>query len=96
MEIVLVVTFAGLIGLAARYVVPGRQWHGMALMPSLGVIVGSLSWALAIWVGLDARSVWAWVLALGLTVIGVVVGGILIPRRRDAADAALWTRLIEG
>jgi hypothetical protein len=96
MELVLIVTFAGLIGLAARYVVPGRQWHGMALMPSLGVIIGSLGWALVIWVGLDARSVWAWVVALGLTVIGVVIGGIMIPRRREAADTALWAQLTKG
>jgi hypothetical protein len=96
MELVLVVTFAGLIGLAARYAMPGRQWHGMALMPSLGVIIGSLSWVVAIWVGLDARSVWAWAIALGLTVIGVVIGGIMIPRRREAADQALWTQLTKG
>jgi hypothetical protein len=96
MELVLVVTFAGLMGLAARYAVPGRQWHGMALMPSLGVIIGSLSWAVAIWVGLDARSVWAWVVALGLTAIGVVIGAIMIPRRREARDTALWTQLTKG
>lgn len=93
MELVLIVTFAGLIGLAARYVVPGRAWHGLALMPALGVAIGSLSWALAIWVGLDASTPWPWVMSLGLTLAGVIVAGIMIPRRREAADDALWQEL---
>lgn len=93
MELVLIVTFAGLMGLAVRYLVPGREWHGLALMPSLGVVIGSLGWALAIWVGLDAGGVWAWVLALGLTAVGTTIAAVVIPRRRDAADKALWATL---
>ncbi len=48
MELVLVVTFAGLLGLALRYIVPGRDLHGLAVMPSAGVILGSLGWLIAI------------------------------------------------
>lgn len=96
MELVLIVTFAGLIGLAVRYVVPGRAWHGLALMPSLGVIIGSLGWALAIWVGLEAQTVWPWVLSLGLTLVGSIAAAIIVPRRRDAADKELWARLTAG
>jgi hypothetical protein len=42
---------------------------------------------------LDARGVWAWVLALGLALVGVVILGILVPKRRDEADAARWAEL---
>lgn len=96
MELVLIVTFAGLAGLALRYMLPGREHHGVALLPSLGIIIGSLSWALAIWVGLDAQSVWPWALALGLTVVGVIAGAVVIPRRREEADKALWERLTKA
>jgi uncharacterized membrane protein YeaQ/YmgE (transglycosylase-associated protein family) len=93
MELVLVVTFAGLIGTAARYILPGRDRHGLAMMPSAGVIFGSLGWLLAIWVGLNAQGPWAWALSLGIAVVGVVVLGIMVPRRRDEADAKQWAEL---
>jgi hypothetical protein len=93
MELVLVVTFAGLIGTALRYILPGRESHGLALMPAGGVIIGSLGWLLAIWVGLDPRGVWSWVLALGLALIGGIVLGVMVPKRREAADAARFEEL---
>jgi len=93
MELVLVITFAGLLGLALRYIVPGRERHGFAVMPSAGVIVGSLGWLIAIWVGLDASGPWGWVLALGLALVGTIALGIVMPRRRTQADEALWSEL---
>jgi len=93
MEVVLIVTFGGLLGLALRYIVPGREHHGFAVMPSAGVIFGSLGWLVAIWVGLDASGPWGWVVALGLAVVGTVVLGIVLPRRRTQEDQALWSEL---
>jgi type II secretory pathway component PulM len=95
MELVLVITFAGLIGAAIRYMVPGRDRHGLGLMPSVGVIVGSLSYVIAVWAGLAPRSVWPWLISLGLTVIACVWLGIWLPKKRDADDAALFTRLTD-
>lgn len=93
MELVLVVTFAGLLGLALRYVIPGRDLHGLAVMPSAGVILGSLGWLVAIWVGIDAEGPWGWMIALGLALGGTTALGILLPKRRKAADEALWAEL---
>ena len=94
MELVLVVTFAGIIGLALRYIVPGREHHGLAVMPSAGIILGSLGWLIAIWVGIDASGPWGWVLSLGLAVAGTTALGIVLPKRRIAADEALRATLI--
>jgi quaternary ammonium compound-resistance protein SugE len=96
MELVLVVTVAGLVGLAVRYALPGRSWHGIAVLPALGVITGSLGWAFAVWVGLDATAIWSWVVALTLSVAGAIAGAIIIPRRREAAHDALWAQLTKG
>ena len=93
MELVLVVTFAGILGLALRYIIPGRQHHGLAVMPSAAVILGSLGWLAAIWLGVDAASPWGWVIALGLALAGTVTLGIVLPRRRVAAEEALWESL---
>lgn len=93
MELVLVVTFSGLIGLALRYLIPGRATHGLLVMPATGIIAGSLGWAIAVWVGLDPAGIWAWVVALGLSVAAPSALGIILPQRRQAADDALWAQL---
>jgi hypothetical protein len=93
MELVLVVTFAGLIGTALRYILPGRQSHGLAMMPSVAIIAGSLGWALSVWVGLDAGGPWGWVVALVLAFAATMTLGIVVPRRRAEADDALVREL---
>lgn len=93
MELVLVVTAAGLIGAALRYIVPGRDRHGLALMPAAGVIIGSLTWTLGIWVGLEPGSVWPWILSLGLALAGTAAIGVQLPKRRDEADRERWETL---
>jgi hypothetical protein len=93
MELVLVVTFSGLIGLMLRYLIPGRALHGLLVLPAAGIIAGSLAWAIAVWVGLDPASIWSWIVALGLSAAAPLALGILLPKRRQAADDALWAKL---
>ncbi|MCF8550058.1 MAG: hypothetical protein K9G09_04085 [Pontimonas sp.] len=93
MELVLVVTFSGLIGLALRYLIPGRAMHGLFVMPATGIVAGSLGWAIAVWVGLDPTGIWAWVVALGLSAAAPIALGLVLPKRRQAADDALWAQL---
>jgi len=96
MELVLVVTFAGILGLALRYIIPGREHHGVAVLPATAIGLGSLGWLIAIWVGLDAGGPWGWVVALGLAVVGTVALGLVLPKRRKAADDALWSELTQS
>jgi len=93
MELVLVVTFAGLIGLTVRYLIPGRSLHGLFVMPATGIVAGSLAWAVAVWVGLDTAGIWPWIIALGLSAVASIALGIYLPKRRQAADDALWAEL---
>lgn len=95
MELVLVVTFAGLLGVAVRYAVPGRDRHGLGLMPSVGIAVGSLSWVVAVWAGLEPRSVLPWVISLGLTVVMTAWLAIWLPTKRDNDDDELFRLLTE-
>lgn len=92
-NLVLVITVAGLLGLAIRSFMPRRETLGIVVLPALAVVAGSLGWALAMWVGIPADSVWGWVIALGLAAGLPVAAGIVLPPRRDAADAALWASL---
>jgi hypothetical protein len=93
MELVLVVTFAGLLGAGLRYVLPGRDRHGLGLLPSVAVVIGSLVWSISVWLGLDPGSVWPWLTSLGLAVAGVIGLGLWLPKRRDVDDAQLFDNL---
>ena len=93
MELVLIVTFAGLIGAAVRYMLPGRDRHGLGLMPSVGVMVGSLVFVIAVWAGLAPRSVWPWLISLGLTLAVCVWLAIWLPKKRDTDDGDMFARL---
>ena len=96
MELVLVVTFAGALGRVLRYILPARSHHGLAIMPATGVVVGSLGWALSIWVGLDASGPWGWVIALGGALIACTAIGLWLPRKRSAEDDARWSELTKA
>ena len=87
------VTFSGLIGLMLRYLIPGRALHGLFVLPATGIIAGSLAWTIAVWVGLDPAGIWSWIVALGLSAAAPLALGILLPKRRQAADDALWAKL---
>lgn len=93
MELVLIVTAAGLLGLTVRYLVPGRTSHGLAVMPSAGVIIGSIAWGILIWAGAPETAWWSWTIALGLTTVGTLSLALVLPRRRAAIDQALWATL---
>lgn len=93
MELVLIVTAAGLIGVAVRYLIAGRQSHGLAVMPAAGIIVGSLAWGVLIWTGAPESAWWSWTIALGLATVAAIALALVLPRRRAAADEALWAEL---
>jgi uncharacterized membrane protein YfbV (UPF0208 family) len=95
MELVLIVTFAGLIGAAVRYMIPGRDRHGLGLMPSVAVIIGSVTWSAAVWLGLSPDTAWPWLVSLGLATGGVVWLGIWLPAKRDAADDEFFRQLTD-
>lgn len=93
MELVFVVTVAGLLGGALRYMVPGRDRHGLGLMPSVAIAVASVSWVAVVWIGADPRSPWPWLVCFGLAIVAVVWLGRWLPAKRDADDAALFDQL---
>lgn len=93
MELVLIVTAAGLIGALLRYLVPGRHSHGLAVLPATGVIAGSVLWVILIWLGSPPNAWWSWAIALGLTTVAVLALAVILPKRRQVAEDALWAEM---
>jgi hypothetical protein len=96
MELVLIVTAGGLIGTAIRYIVPGRNTHGLAVMPAAGVIAGALVWLVVVWFGGPVDAWWSWVITLSATTMAVIVLALELPKRRAALDEALRQELVRS
>ncbi len=96
MELVLVVTAAALIGAAVRYLVPGRDRHGLIALPALQVALASVLFVAAMWLGLEPRSIWAWLIALVISTAAHIVVAIWLPGARDRADKALYEQLTDS
>ncbi len=82
MELIFIVVIGLVIGLAIRYIVPGRQTYGVGAQLGLSAAVSS-----AIWVGLTVAGMawdgfWIWALTLAATIIACVAFGVAVPRAR--------------
>ncbi|NEM90593.1 hypothetical protein [Galbitalea soli] len=96
MELLFVVLIAFAIGLGAHYLLPHRASTGSMLSASVAAAVSSLVWVALLWAGLTFDGGWIWVISL---VVGGAVAlalSIVLPRRRAASDAALFTRLAKA
>ena len=87
MEIVYVTVVGAGIGLLLRYLLPGREVYGVALLPALGAAVSAATWAGLTWLGWKADGVWIWVAALGAATVLPLVVALVLSKRRQAADA---------
>lgn len=93
MELVLIITFSGLIGALVRYLVPGRDRHGLFVLPGLHIAAASLLWTASVWAGLSPYSVWPWLVSLVLSTAGGVWLALWLPGRRDLEDQELLESL---
>jgi hypothetical protein len=87
MEIVYVTVVGAGIGLLLRYLLPGREVYGVALLPALGAALTAATWAGLTWLGWKADGVWIWVAALGAATVVPLVVALVLSKRRQAADA---------
>lgn len=95
MELVLVFTAAAIIGGAVRYLVPGRDRHGMIGLPALQVGLATVLFVASMWLGLDPRSVWPWLIALVISTVAHVWVALWLPGARDRADEHMLAELTD-
>ena len=94
MELLFVAVGGALLGLAARYVVPGdRHSYGVLLTPAIGAAVTSAVWVALLWAGLTFDGGWIWLISLLVGTVAALVVPFVLPARRRAADQALLVEL---
>lgn len=93
MELLFVVIIAASFGLAVRYLVPGRETYGSALLPAIAAAAASIVWEALLWLGFTFDGGWIWLISLVVAPLTALVFAILLPRKRHEADRNMLTRL---
>ncbi|WP_431280203.1 hypothetical protein [Leifsonia poae] len=96
MELLFVALGEAILGLAARYFLPGRHTHGSVLVPAIGVMVSSVLWVALTWAGLKWNGGWIWWITLVGTAVVVTVVDLLLGRIRTNSDDRLLANLTKG
>jgi len=86
MEIAFVIVIAAALGLGVRYLVPGRDEHGLLVIPAVAASVATGLWAILVWSGLTFDGGWIWVISLGAGLLAALATAFILPRTRRSAD----------
>ncbi|WP_439565510.1 hypothetical protein [Microcella sp.] len=95
MELLFVTVIGAALSLGMRYIVPGRQTHGLLLVPLVGAAATAAIWAICVWIGLTFDGGWIWVIALVGGPLVALALALTLPKRREQADAELLERLMK-
>jgi hypothetical protein len=93
MELLFVTLGGALLGLAARYLIPRRTMHGVALVPAVGAGTAAVAWVALTWIGLAWDGGWIWVVSLAVAGLAAAAVAVVLGPRRERDDAETFARL---
>jgi len=96
MELMFVIIIAVAVGLGIRYLLPGRDTYGVALIPAVDGAVTAILWVALVWAGWKFDGGWIWVASLGAAVIASLLTVLLLVRKREHDDHSLLHHLSGG
>ena len=94
MELLFAALGGAVLGLAARYVLPGRTNHGAVLLPAIGTIVAMVVWVALTWFGWAWDGGWIWWATLIVAGGASVAAGMTLARSRVAGDSRMLHELM--
>ncbi len=96
MELLFVVMLGAGIGAIPRYILPGRDTYGSALLPAAGAAASAAVWAALTWLGWPFDGGWIWWVSLGASGLVSLVIPLLIASRRKRRDEHLFEQLLRA
>ena len=93
MELLFVAIGAIGLGLIPRYLLPGRERYGSALLPGVSLIVAAVVWAALTWLGWSFDGGWIWWVSLIAGPLAAMAVALMIAPKRKVHDAELFQRL---
>ncbi len=86
MELAYVTVIGAFIGLALRYLLPGRTDYGLFLLPAVGGAVTAAVWVGLVWLGFKFDGGWIWVISLVASGVASILVALLVVRMRRIGD----------
>lgn len=95
MELLFVALGGAILGLAARYFMPGRETQGAVLIPAVTTAIASVIWVALTWLGWKWDEGGIWWVSLGATAVASVAANVLLVRRRSTGDLRMLHSLMK-
>ncbi|MEV7609519.1 hypothetical protein AB0N61_08570 [Microbacterium sp. NPDC089320] len=89
MYILLALVGACALGIAAHYMIGGRELRGVALTPAVATALAAIIYTALQWLGVGEDSIWLWLASIvgSVGIAAVVTVAIVAARRRNDASA---------
>ncbi|WP_378146959.1 hypothetical protein ACFJGV_03825 [Cnuibacter sp. UC19_7] len=96
MELLFVTLGGVILGIIARYALPGRGTHGVILVPAVGALASAVLWVALTWLGWPWDGGWIWAVTLVAAGLIVAVVDLVLGRVREEADRRRLADLLSG
>jgi len=86
MELLVIVIYAAILGLAAPYVNVRSEDYGQLVPSAIAVNAGSILWGILIWTGLGTANSWTWIIVMLSMPVAMAIGANRLAKARKKAD----------
>ena len=94
MELLFIALGGAVLGIAARYALPGRMTHGSVRVPAINAMVESFVWVALTRIGMPWDGGLIWGVTLGVTALASVAADLALVRTRSAGDERMLHTLM--
>ncbi len=91
MELLLIVIYAAILGLAAPYVNVRSLDYGQLVPSAIALNAGAILWGVLIWTGIGTANAWLWIIVMLSMPFAMAIGAnrLAAARRRTDAEALI-------
>lgn len=87
MELLVILIYAAILGLAAPYVNVHSRDYGQLVPSALALNAGAILWGILVWTGIGATNAWTWIIIMLAMPAIMAIGANRLAANRRAADA---------
>jgi len=93
MELLIILIYAAILGLAAPYVNVRSLDYGQLVPSAIALASGAVVWVILLWSNLGATNALTWILVMVAMPVAMAIGANRLAKRRAASDAALLVKI---
>ena len=96
MELLVIIIYAAILGLAAPYVNVHSDDYGQLVPSSIALNAGAILWGVLIWTGLGTANAWTWIIVMVSMPVAMAIGANRLAAARKVADEAALVSIKTG